>query len=100
MLRFILCASLLLTGCSTVVKGEPSASSDVDGYLVAIAEHLPGSSSQAYLDVGTATCDRLRSGKTSDEVVQEKIDNGLTPFNARIVVHTSIQYLCSEFKDR
>lgn len=92
--------SLLLTGCSTVIEGKPSASLDVDGFLIAISEHLPGSSSQAYLDAGMATCDRLRSGKTIDEAIEEKINNGMTSFNAKMIVYLSIEYLCSEFKHK
>lgn len=86
---------VLLTGCSTVVEGKPSAP-DVDGYLTEMTQHFPGSSSQDYLSVGTATCERLRSGKTRDEVIAEKIDNGLTPGNALIVVQLSTQYLCKD----
>jgi hypothetical protein len=73
---------------------------DVGGFLTEVSKHLPGSTSQAYLSVGMATCDRLRSGKTSDEVIQEKIDNGLTPFNAVIIVNASIDHLCREFRNK
>jgi hypothetical protein len=90
---------VLLTGCSTVVDGEPSTAK-VDGYLEAMAQHFPGSKSQDYLDVGTSTCDRLRSGKTRDEVIEEKVKNGLTPGNALTIVQLSIEYLCDEFADK
>lgn len=90
---------VLLTGCSTVIEGKPSMAV-VDGYLIQMAQHFPGSSSQDYLDVGTATCDRLRSGKTRDEVIREKTDNGLTAGNALIIVQLSTEYLCEEFQDK
>jgi hypothetical protein len=86
---------VLLTGCSTVIEGKPSASS-VDGFLSSMAHQFPGSTSQDYLDVGMATCDRLRSGKTRDEVIEEKIDSGLTPGNALAIVQLSVHYLCKD----
>lgn len=90
---------VLLTGCSTVIEGKPSTTA-VDGFLIQMAQHFPGSSSQDYLDVGAATCDRLRSGKTRDEVIREKIDNGLTPGNALMIVQLSTAYLCEEFQSK
>lgn len=90
---------VLLTGCSTVVEGTPSTSS-VDGYLIEMAKEFPGSQSQDYLAVGNATCDRLRSGKTRDEVIEEKVNNGLTPGNALIIVQLSSGYLCQDLQNK
>ena len=73
---------VLLTGCSTVVEGTPLASTGVSGYLRVMSQEIPGSNSQAYLDIGTRICDTLRSGKTRDEVIFNKIDSGLSTENA------------------
>lgn len=90
---------VLLTGCSTVVvEGTPLASTGVSGYLKVMFQEIPGSSSQAYLDIGTDVCDTLRSGKARDEVIFNKINNGLSTENAILVVQSSIEYLCPEFR--
>lgn len=88
---------VLLTGCSTVVEGAPLASTGVNGYLRVMSQEVPGSSSQAYLDIGSRVCDTLRSGKTREEVIFNKIDNGLSTENAILVVQSSIEHLCPEF---
>lgn len=90
---------VLLTGCSTVVvEGKPLASTGVSGYLRVMSQEIPGSNSQAYLDIGTRICDTLRSGKTRDEVIFNKINNGLSIENAILVVQSSIEHLCPEFR--
>lgn len=89
---------VLLTGCSTVVvEGTPLTPIDVNGYLTVMSQEIPGSSSQAYLDIGSRICDTLRSGKTREEVILNKIDNGLSTENAILVVQSSIEHLCPEF---
>lgn len=90
-------AILLLAGCTSIVEGTPSASGDVDGYLRAIQSHLPGSETRDYLDAGYAVCEDLRAGQSEDQVINHKIDHGLTSANATTIVFVSIEYLCPEF---
>ncbi len=85
---------LLLLACNTE---EPSAP-DVDGYLQYISKEIPGSTSQDYLDIGNKICEDLRSGKTSDEIVKSKIDNGVSPENSIILFQISVQYLCPDIE--
>ncbi len=89
----IICA--LLASCAS----ESKPPSDEGGFLKAMEQEFPGSNKEYNLDSGKNICFKLRSGKTQEEVIMEKFDNGMSISNAGLVVGLSIQFLCSEFKD-
>lgn len=86
----ILC--VFLTSCSLFV--EPP--SNEGGFLQEMEHFFPGSNRELNLDTGKDVCFKLQHGKTRDEIIMEKFDNGLAIHNASLVTQLSIEYLCPE----
>ncbi len=88
----ILC--VFLTSCS--IFAEPP--SNEGGFLQEMEQHFPGSNRELNLDTGKDVCVKLQQGKTRDEIIMEKFDNGLEIENASLVTQLSIEYLCPVYK--
>lgn len=88
----VLC--VFLTGCNVVV-GPPS---DEGGFTQEMEHHFPGSNRDLNLDTGRDVCVKLQQGKTRDEIIMEKFDNGMAIEKASLVTHLSIEYLCPAYK--
>lgn len=88
----ILC--VLLSSCSLFINPSP----DKEGFMQEMEYNFPGSNREHNLEMGIDVCDKLRSGKTTEDVIMEKFDHGLTIGNSAIIVDSSIDFLCPEFK--
>lgn len=96
----IVLVALMCLGCSGGVSGEAKPVEDTAGYLSAIRSSFKSADDKTLLAAGHATCDQLRSGKTRDDLIFEKISRGIDGTNALVLVQIPVRYLCPEYKDK
>lgn len=95
----VLLGALLCVACGGESQ-EDKPAVDTAGYLEVMRTHYSGADDKTLLDSGHATCEALRSGKTRDDLIFEKMDRGLNGSNAVTLVTVPAHYLCPEFKDK